>query len=91
MIVGGLFVMIGGLIIGLISISTSNVALKATVAFMTIWGFPYQATLAAVTYAVGDKTPRLLLCQKMYLINIMSPTAVLCAVLQIMPHLLHTD
>ncbi|KAL4874695.1 general substrate transporter [Aspergillus karnatakaensis] len=92
LIVGGMLVMTCGLLlIGLISISTSNAALKATVAFMTLWGFLYQATLGAVSYAVGGETPSPLLRQKTYSINIMSATAVSCAVLQIMPYLLNTD
>ncbi|KAL3462141.1 general substrate transporter [Aspergillus heterothallicus] len=92
MIVGGMFVMTGGLLlIGLISISESGPALKATVAFMTVWGFLYQATLGAVSYAVGGETPSPLVWQKTYSINILSATAVSCAVLQIMPYLLNTD
>ncbi|CEL06517.1 hypothetical protein ASPCAL09692 [Aspergillus calidoustus] len=92
LIVGGMFIMTAGLLlIGLISISTTPSALKATVAFMTVWGFLYQATLGAVSYAVGGETPSPLLRQKTYSINIMSATAVSCAVLQIMPYLLNTE
>ncbi|KAL2810339.1 general substrate transporter [Aspergillus granulosus] len=86
------FIMTGGLLlIGLISISESAPALKTTVAFMTVWGFLYQATLGAVSYAIGGETPSPLLRQKTYSINIMSATAVSCAVLQVMPYLLNTD
>jgi hypothetical protein len=87
-----MFIMTAGLLlIGLISVSTTPSALKATVAFMTVWGFLYQATLGAVSYAVGGETPSPLLRQKTYSINIMSATAVSCAVLQIMPYLLNTE
>ncbi|KAJ5988079.1 hypothetical protein N7481_003289 [Penicillium waksmanii] len=92
MIVGGMIIMtMGLLVIGGISTIGSSSALKATVAFMTLWGFLYQATLGAVAYAVGGETPSPLLRQKTYSINIMSATAVSCAVLQILPYLLNTD
>ncbi|OQE25347.1 hypothetical protein PENSTE_c006G09328 [Penicillium steckii] len=92
MIVGGMFIMTGLLlVIGGISTIGSDSALKATVAFMTVWGFLYQATLGAVSYAVGGETPSPLLRQKTYSINIMSATAFSCAVLQILPYLLNTD
>ncbi|KAJ5703543.1 hypothetical protein N7493_011468 [Penicillium malachiteum] len=92
MIVGGMFVItIGLFIIGCISINGSAAALKATAAFMTLWGFLYQATVGAVPYAVGGETPSPLLRQKTYSINIMSATAFSCAVLQILPYLINTD
>ncbi|KAJ5102557.1 hypothetical protein N7532_003086 [Penicillium argentinense] len=92
MIVGGMIIMTGGLlVIGGISTIGSSPALKATVAFMCLWGFLYQATLGAVAYAVGGETSSPLLRQKTYSINIMSATAVSCAVLQILPYLLNTD
>ncbi|KAJ5701945.1 hypothetical protein N7488_009493 [Penicillium malachiteum] len=93
MIVGGMVVItIGLFIIGCISINGSAAALKATVAFMTLWGFLYQATVGAVVYAVGGETPSPLLRQKTYSINIMSAaTAFSCAVVQILPYLINTD
>ncbi|KAH8885619.1 general substrate transporter [Thozetella sp. PMI_491] len=92
MIVGGMFVMTAALLlIGGISTINSPASLKATVSFMTIWGFLYQATLGAVAYAVGGETPSPSHRQKTYSINIMAATAVSCAVLQIMPYLINTD
>jgi MFS transporter, SP family, general alpha glucoside:H+ symporter len=59
MIVGGAFVMTALLlVIGGISTIGSAQALTATVAFMVIWGFLYQATLGAVAYSVGGETSR---------------------------------
>ncbi|KAJ9144579.1 Maltose permease [Pleurostoma richardsiae] len=92
MIVGGTIVMTCGLLlIGGISTIGTKPALTATVAFMTVWGYLYQATLGAVAYAVGGETPSPVLRQKSYSINIMSATAVSCMVLQVMPYLINTD
>lgn len=92
MIVGGTTAITAGLLlIGGISIRNTKPALMATVAFMTIWGFLYQMTLGAVAYAVGGETPSSALRQKTYSINIMSATAVSCAVLQAIPYLINTD
>jgi hypothetical protein len=46
------------LVIGGISTIGSGPSLSATVAFMVIWGFLYQATLGAVAYSVGGETAR---------------------------------
>ncbi|KAI6423315.1 hypothetical protein MCOR22_011351 [Pyricularia oryzae] len=92
LVVGGMFVMTAGLLlIGGISTINNAPSLKATVAFMTVWGFLYQATLGAVAYAIGGETPSPSHRQKTYSINIMSATAVSCAVLQLMPYLINPD
>ncbi|KAI0593541.1 general substrate transporter [Biscogniauxia sp. FL1348] len=92
MVVGGMIIMTAGLlIIGGISTINNSASLKATVAFMTIWGFLYQSTLGAVAYAVGGETPSPTHRQKTYSINIMTATAVSCAVLQAMPYLINPD
>ncbi|KAI5918150.1 general substrate transporter [Camillea tinctor] len=92
MVVGGMITMTAGLlIIGGISTLNNPASLKATVAFMTLWGFLYQATLGAVAYAVGGETPSPTHRQKTYSINIMAATAVSCAVLQAMPYLINPD
>ncbi|KAK0382788.1 hypothetical protein NLU13_9883 [Sarocladium strictum] len=92
MIVGGAFVMTALLlVIGGISTIKSAHALNATVAFMVIWGFLYQATLGAVAYSVGGETASMELRQKTYSINIMSSTAISCLITQVMPYLLNTD
>ncbi|KAL2214751.1 general substrate transporter [Sarocladium strictum] len=92
MIVGGAFVMTALLlVIGGISTINSSPALSATVAFMVIWGFLYQATLGACAYSVGGETASMELRQKTYSINIMSSTAVSCLISQVMPYLLNTD
>ncbi|KAK9417338.1 putative Maltose permease [Seiridium unicorne] len=86
------FVMTAGLlIIGGISTIENSASLEATVAFMTVWGWLYQATLGAVAYAIGGETPNPSHRQKTYSINIMSATVVSCVVLQIMPYLINTD
>lgn len=51
----------------------------------------YQATLGAVAYAIGGETPSPSHRQKTYSINIMSATAVSCAVLQALPYMINTD
>ncbi|KAI1504748.1 general substrate transporter [Biscogniauxia marginata] len=92
MIVGGMITMTAGLLlIGGIGTLNTPASLKATVAFMTIWGLLYQATIGAVAYAVGGETPSPAHRQKTYSINIMSATAVSCAVLQAMPYLINPD
>ncbi|KPM36574.1 hypothetical protein AK830_g10004 [Neonectria ditissima] len=92
MIVGGCFTMTALLlVIGGISTIGSPAALNATVAFMVIWGFLYQATLGAVAYAIGGETPSVRLRQKTYSVNIMVATAVSCLVTQVLPYLLNTD
>ncbi|KAK7402689.1 hypothetical protein QQX98_011553 [Neonectria punicea] len=92
MIVGGVFTMTALLlVIGGVSTIGSPAALSATVAFMVIWGFLYQATLGAVAYAIGGETPSVRLRQKTYSVNIMVATAVSCLVTQVLPYLLNTD
>ncbi|KAI6353830.1 hypothetical protein MCOR25_008876 [Pyricularia grisea] len=75
------------------AISTINNApsLKATVAFMAVWDFFYQPTLGAVAYAIHGETPSPSHRQKTYSINIMSATAVSCAILQVMLYLINPD
>ncbi|KXH57965.1 maltose permease [Colletotrichum salicis] len=83
LIVGGVFTMtVLLLLIGAISTIGNQASLTATVAFMVIWGYLYQATLGAVAYSVGGETAS---------INIMCSTAASCLVLQVMPYLLNTD
>ncbi|UQC91636.1 maltose permease [Colletotrichum lupini] len=83
LIVGGVFTMTALLLlIGGISTIGNQASLTATVAFMIIWGYLYQATLGAVAYSVGGETAS---------INIMCSTAASCLVLQVMPYLLNTD
>ncbi|KAJ4325901.1 hypothetical protein N0V84_003287 [Fusarium piperis] len=92
LIVGGCFVMTGLLlVIGGISTIGSGPSLSATVAFMVIWGFLYQATLGAVAYSVGGETASVQLRQKTYSINIMVSTAFSCLISQVMPYLINTD
>ncbi|KAM5373899.1 hypothetical protein ACJZ2D_006728 [Fusarium nematophilum] len=92
MIVGGCFTMTSLLlVIGGISTIGSGPALSATVAFMVIWGFLYQATLGAVAYSIGGETASVQLRQKTYSINIMVSTAVSCMWTQVMPYLINTD
>ncbi|KAF5001208.1 hypothetical protein FDECE_11028 [Fusarium decemcellulare] len=92
MIVGGCFIMTALLlVIGGISTIGTAPALSATVAFMVIWGFLYQATLGAVAYSVGGETASVQLRQKTYSINIMVSTAFSCLVTQVMPYLINTD
>ncbi|KAF4981692.1 hypothetical protein FZEAL_2579 [Fusarium zealandicum] len=92
LIVGGCFVMTALLlVIGGISTIGSAPALSATVAFMVIWGFLYQATLGAIAYSVGGETSSVQLRQKTYSINIMVSTAFSCLVTQVMPYLINTD
>ncbi|KAL0766759.1 hypothetical protein CaCOL14_010330 [Colletotrichum acutatum] len=92
LIVGGVFTMTALLLlIGGISTIGNQASLTATVAFMVIWGYLYQATLGAVAYSVGGETASVQLRQKAYSINIMCSTAASCLVLQVMPYLLNTD
>ncbi|WYZ36065.1 hypothetical protein EsH8_X_000712 [Colletotrichum jinshuiense] len=92
LIVGGVFTMTALLLlIGGISTIGSQASLSATVAFMVIAGYVYQATLGAVAYSVGGETASVQLRQKTYSINIMCSTAASCLVLQVMPYLLNTD
>ncbi|GKT50119.1 major facilitator-type transporter ecdC [Colletotrichum spaethianum] len=59
LIVGGVFSMTALLLlIGGISTIGNQASLSATVAFMVIWVFMYQATLGAVAYSVGGETAR---------------------------------
>ncbi|GKT71426.1 maltose permease [Colletotrichum tofieldiae] len=59
LIVGGVFSMTALLLlIGGISTIGNQASLSATVAFMVIWGYMYQATLGAVAYSVGGETAR---------------------------------
>ncbi|KAJ0381832.1 hypothetical protein COL922a_013763 [Colletotrichum nupharicola] len=59
LIVGGVCTMTALLLlIGGISTIGTQTSLSATVAFMVIWGYLYQATLGAVAYSVGGETAR---------------------------------
>ncbi|KAF6803705.1 maltose permease [Colletotrichum sojae] len=92
LIVGGVFSMTALLLlIGGISTIGTQASLSATVAFMVIWGYLYQATLGAVAYSVGGETASVQLRQKTYSINIMCSTAASCLVQQVMPYLINTD
>ncbi|KAI8289162.1 hypothetical protein K4K60_009472 [Colletotrichum sp. SAR11_57] len=83
LIVGGVCTMTALLLlIGGISTIGTQTSLSATVAFMVIWGYLYQATLGAVAYSVGGETAS---------INIMCSTAASCLVQQVMPYLINTD
>ncbi|KAI8258704.1 General alpha-glucoside permease [Colletotrichum sp. SAR11_239] len=92
LIVGGVCTMTAILLlIGGISTIGTQTSLSATVAFMVIWGYLYQATLGAVAYSVGGETASVQLRQKTYSINIMCSTAASCLVQQVMPYLINTD
>ncbi|KAG7116775.1 Major facilitator-type transporter ecdC like protein [Verticillium longisporum] len=77
-------------VIGCVAIPANNQqALSAMVALMAFWGFLYQATLGAVSFAVGGETPTARLRQKTYSINIMSSTAAGTLVSQLLPYLIN--
>ncbi|KAH6985905.1 general substrate transporter [Ilyonectria sp. MPI-CAGE-AT-0026] len=79
------------LVIGDISIISTQSALTSTVALMVVWGYLYQATLGAVAFVIGAETPSMALRQKTYSINMMSAGASSCLILQIMPYLFNPD
>ncbi len=70
MILAALLLLIGG-----ISMLTSQDAKNAMVALMCIWGLLFQLMLGAPAYAVGGETPTPRLRQKTYAINQMCGTA----------------
>ena len=71
MILAALLLLIGG-----ISMLTSQEAKNAMVALMCLWGLLFQLMLGAPAYAVGGETPTPRLRQKTYAINQMLGTAV---------------
>jgi MFS family permease len=78
------------LIIGCISVPKGNQSAKnAMVALMAIWGFLYQLTIGAISFAVGGETPTLRLRQKTYSLNVMSNTAAGCLVGMVLPILIN--
>ncbi|KAI0123760.1 maltose permease [Xylariales sp. AK1849] len=90
MVVGGMFIMIASLlIIGGLSTMNSSSALKATVAFMTLWGFlrPWAPWLTQLVVRHPSPSHR----QLTYSINIMTATVVSRAVIQAMLYLINTD
>ncbi|KAL6415157.1 maltose permease [Ilyonectria robusta] len=92
LLVGGtVFMTVVLLVIGGISMMSTQSALTGTVALMVVWGYLHQATLGAVAFVIGAETPSMALRQKTYSINMMSAGASSCLILQIMPYLLNPD
>ncbi|KAJ0413212.1 maltose permease [Aspergillus carlsbadensis] len=78
------------LIIGCISVPSGNQDAKtAMVALMAIWGFLYQLSIGAISFAVGGETPTLRLRQKTYSLNVMANTAAGCLVGMVLPILIN--
>ncbi|KAK1852428.1 maltose permease [Colletotrichum chrysophilum] len=91
MVGGSATISAGLLLIGLINITPNPASLKATVAFMTIWGIVYQATLGAVAYAVAGETPTPRLRQKTLSFTMAWGIAFAGLFLQIVPYLVNPD